>query len=221
MALRGQNLWGKVGSSLDIQRSDLWYLDLTDVTNKISKPSSYGPGSSLIGSAWWAYEVTLPQRAFNTEQIRTGTISKVYPVEDLSCGTMTVKFRLDSSRAGGSKVFSLLSAWFTASDLGNVYGNTPLLTSATQKPVYRADLRIVAMRGTAKAATDLNPAMSWKAYDCWVSSLTVSAFDAEKTDLQYVEATVEVSALEQEQSTGLVVDPVNSDDQNSDLDVPY
>jgi len=179
------NPWGRSSSDLDVQRTDLWYLDMSSVVTALGKTSdpAYQAFKPLwpkdsSETMWWTKSCSLPQQGVTPVTLNQGTGRQIFPSTDLDAGQVQLQCYLDTSSIGGSKVMATLMGWDTLRSTGHVdpYRPLPLLASASTQVTWTFDLTLLLMKGTLDGKS-LDASGAWKLSRCWLESFQVSDFN--------------------------------------------
>ena len=110
---------------LEPQRSDLWQLDLSGVSQKINALLASGAVNLIAAGAhvvlplpayFYAYKVVPPRLSIKAEEVYQGPRPYSYPGADEPCGDLRVDFIHDTgndpnSNVYRSPIYTLLTAW--------------------------------------------------------------------------------------------------------------
>ena len=186
MAIAKQlNPWGRSGTGLDIQRQDLWMLDISPLTSAINDVRGSTPYSKYANlyayssseTMLWIKSCELPAQGVSEEKFRVDTVIKNYPGKDLVGGDVRLTLYVDTSSAGGSKTIATILAWESLRSTGNYDkdGTIARLATATDKPKYIFDLKLSHLKGY-EGASNFTVSQEWTLSKCWLESWQLSDY---------------------------------------------
>lgn len=189
-----KNPWGQK-QGLDVQRADLWTVDLVHVCTHLSQ---LGSADSLPGNndtIFYANAVSLPELKVNTQVYYRDTIPFNMPGFDDPVGPVRITFNLDTPTGGSSsKIYALLEQWrsLVRTGRGNFADenepkslNGTAINGVKYSPVFRFDIPLRYYRGVSEldqislnddqdSSGTLIPSSIYNIKNGWLSSIQLS-----------------------------------------------
>jgi len=206
------NTWGKSGGTIDLQRTDLYILDLSQVINYLKDlgnsdlTPTWADAFNDLTPLWptlnqetmyWAKSVSIPTQTTEAVVFKQDGVQNRMPGMDMPAGEMHVEFYMDSCSVGGSKVLATLLGWERLRSAGqfNRYMAAPLLRTADDQPQFMFNLAVVMLQGSIDGKT-LEPGTCWQLYDCWLQEVQTGEFSYSNSgENQVIKATIQVSSV--------------------------
>jgi hypothetical protein len=228
-----KNPWG---ASIDVQRSDLWSLELDQVLSLLNNPvgvnlsdeykslmRNFPSSNEALASA---RKVTLPEDQIAARTVIQGSGILHLPGYDEPISPVRVDFlhEVDSRGVMKSKIYSMLYAWLLLSRAGQQkFGaKTDMsLVDARKRVVFTADVRVQFHAGSGPdsnnpPALSRNSALTLKR--CWISDLQLGDLDYDVgNSLLVVTATLHPAAVVPSPQSGTAIRASNSKDQANSL----
>jgi hypothetical protein len=152
------NPWGVAGG-LEVQRSDLWSIDLSEVVNGLANLDTFNQAGGLVLSdasrllnivEFFPCSVTLPDLVVTPMPTRRDSRPYYLPGDDEPPGNVRVVFIHDVATSAegdiyNSQIYTLLSLWrsVTRAGRGAMSGEAEFVLDASFKaPPYRFDIPI-------------------------------------------------------------------------------
>jgi hypothetical protein len=204
------NPWGAV-EDFDIQRSDLWLLDISPIVRLVQKPQGVALTqeyvkyanyvSNAVDSNNFARKITLPESSISAFKVISGTQGTNMPGYDepLSATRLDFFHETTGDDAAGiksSSIYNLLVCWQLLAMAGQKrFNRIPLpLAHARSKPTFTCDLTLTFLKGSEDGAT-LNSGSTYFLLDCWLSDLQLPDLDYAGSDLALIAATIQIGSI--------------------------
>lgn len=111
-----RNLWGTTSALREPQRTDLWYVDLTNAISQINTAlRESGVSGGIDTGSWWpqyARSISLPAAMIKSEVYLQDNIPVQQPAEDEALGEIKISFVWDTTtQVNNSYITQLLQIW--------------------------------------------------------------------------------------------------------------
>lgn len=178
-----RNLWGSTTelSRLEVQRTDLWTLDLERAIRGLSDAGAFSLG--FPSYELQLVSVALPTLSVKADEFRRESRPIFMPSFDEAAGPVRVSFRVDSSGGGveaasySSNLIRFLFAWRSVVRSGRYpftkdeeFDEDENFTDDSYKIPYRYPLRLKFGRGSSDG-TQLDAAQQFELRGAWLSSI--------------------------------------------------
>jgi hypothetical protein len=179
MLFEAKNPWGVV-EGFDVQRTDLWRLNLSSAVTYFSSLSdsvfaAVGLRKQELPSAetaaFHAIRCSLPVQKISQRKVIENTVPRAMPAYVEALDTVKVDFIHDTN-SGRSTIFTLLQIWRALTRMGRVgiSESNLLFSSAKSRPQFRFDIKVELLNGSTSdedSGTGFAQGASYYLFRCW------------------------------------------------------
>lgn len=179
------------GGGLDPQRSDLWKIDLSQVTNGLSRV--LGRRVPAIPT-YFAQSVGFPEPKVRAEQFRRDSRPYNMPTFDEPLDPVKINFLLESPGPGESSIiYRFLDQWrqVIRAGRGGMSASAPNITlDANYRIDYAFNINVFLLRGTSGIENDLEYSATYTLINAWLGSFKLADVSHDGTRIMTVEAQI-------------------------------